>query len=306
MNTTQAPTHSSDLLDLTAIQTAMAGTVLSEIELLPIIDSTNTYLLTKARALTQQHLVCLTEQQTQGRGQHGRSWVTPVASSLAMSVLWPFQLGVTDLTGFSLVIGVAIAEALTQLGFPDIQLKWPNDIVHQQKKLGGILIETLIQGQSLQAVIGIGLNVSSAPPYEIVKQPVTCLADIATATSSRELIVSSSRGLSAGSRIHRQAMDPANKSRDDGKNHSRNAIVIALLQSIIKHTQKYTESGFAAFLPLWERYDVLYGKQIVWYEKDKKHEGVAMGIAHNGALQVDTVNGFKQLYAGELSVKLTG
>jgi BirA family biotin operon repressor/biotin-[acetyl-CoA-carboxylase] ligase len=262
-------TQQLDVLDLNVIQAAMRDTALSAIELWPIIDSTNSYLLNKAKQAEQTHTVCLTEYQTQGRGQQGRTWITPPAQAIAMSILWPFQRGVVDISGLPVVIGVAVAEALTQSGFADIQVKWPNDIVYQQQKVGGILVETIMQKTSLQAVVGIGLNVYQAPPAALVQQPATCLADIPNA--------------------HQK--------------YTRNTLVIAVLQSLMKILREYTEHGFAAILPLWQRYDALYGKSIVWKENQQSYDGVAMGITAQGRLQVDTVQGMKALHVGEVSIR---
>lgn len=115
-------------------------------------DSTNTLLLARAdRAPSGTVLVA--ERQTAGRGRMGRQWHAERGASLTFSFLHRLPQGVAP-SGLSLAIGVAIAEALRDLGIDGVALKWPNDILRDGRKLGGILIELAAS----VAVIGVGLN----------------------------------------------------------------------------------------------------------------------------------------------------
>jgi BirA family biotin operon repressor/biotin-[acetyl-CoA-carboxylase] ligase len=122
-----------------------------DIDVLGECDSTNARLLARADAASGTVLVA--ERQTAGRGRMGRTWVSDPAASLTFSLLWRLPAGATP-GGLSLAVGVAVAEALRGLGIEGIALKWPNDILREGKKLGGILVE--LAGNA--AVIGIGLN----------------------------------------------------------------------------------------------------------------------------------------------------
>jgi BirA family biotin operon repressor/biotin-[acetyl-CoA-carboxylase] ligase len=124
------------------------------VEVLPQVDSTNSELMRRVRAGHYEPTLLVAEQQTAGRGRLGRDWHSDVGASLTFSLALP--LAPADWSGLSLAVGVAVAQSL----HPDLQLKWPNDVWLQGRKLGGILIETAGQGDQRVAVIGIGLNVA--------------------------------------------------------------------------------------------------------------------------------------------------
>lgn len=106
------------------------------------IDSTNEYLLTHHQRL-ENGTVCLAEKQTAGRGRRGRTWYSPESENLYFSILWHYPMEqAADLPPLSLVVALIIAESLTAQNVKDIQIKWPNDIYYQGKKMGGILLET--------------------------------------------------------------------------------------------------------------------------------------------------------------------
>lgn len=132
------------------------------------------------RASDTQPCLLVAEHQTAGRGRLGRSWQSRAGASLTFTLALP--LSPPDWSGLSLAIGVALAEALDPLppdgaGTPLLRLKWPNDIWLDERKLGGILIETLSVGEQRMAVIGVGLNVL---PMEIgaVSTGYACLTEI--------------------------------------------------------------------------------------------------------------------------------
>jgi BirA family biotin operon repressor/biotin-[acetyl-CoA-carboxylase] ligase len=97
------------------------------------------------------------EVQTAGRGRAGRSWLSEPGASLTFSIAWPFHQTPQALLGLPLAIGVALATALQSVDVP-VQLKWPNDVLKDSKKLAGVLVETATHGTTTWAVIGIGLN----------------------------------------------------------------------------------------------------------------------------------------------------
>ena len=166
-----------DWLDARVLAHAVSGTGLT-IEVLQCCESTNAVLLARAEAGGAGGHVLTTEWQTHGRGRLGRTWHAGFASALTFSLLWRFQKGVASLAGLSLAIGVAIARVLNRAGV-EVRLKWPNDVLWQERKLGGVLIE--VRGEALgpcMAVIGIGLNVRlDAIERSRVDQPVADFAD---------------------------------------------------------------------------------------------------------------------------------
>ena len=149
-----------ELLDSNVIHAAFNAQTRSHLQSLDIlfdVDSTNAWLL---KSQHKHAVVCLAERQHAGRGRRGRDWVSPFATNLTMSMGWRFELDITAMSSFSLVCGVAVVRALQKFSVPDLDLKWPNDILCRGKKLGGILIE--MRGESggpCELVIGLGLNV---------------------------------------------------------------------------------------------------------------------------------------------------
>ena len=125
------------------------------------VDSTNSRLLARAATGAASGECLAAEWQSAGRGRRGRSWVGALGGSLMFSLLWRFDRGVGHLAGLSLAVGVAVTRALRECGVATAQVKWPNDVVVDFRKLGGILIETSgeMQGPSV-AVIGVGRELS--------------------------------------------------------------------------------------------------------------------------------------------------
>jgi BirA family transcriptional regulator, biotin operon repressor / biotin---[acetyl-CoA-carboxylase] ligase len=146
------------------------------VEVLPEIDSTNTELMRRARAGRTEPTLLVAEQQTAGRGRLGRPWHSGAAGgtqvpSLTFSIGLLLQPQVWD--GLSLVVGLSVAGSLHS----DIQLKWPNDLWLQDRKLAGILIETVAVGAQRYAVLGIGINIAPRAA-EGLSTPPACLQEL--------------------------------------------------------------------------------------------------------------------------------
>ena len=128
------------------------------VEVLAEIDSTNTELMRRARAGRFEPVLLVAEGQTAGRGRLGRQWDSgsgpQAGDSLTFSLGLPLQMA--DWSGLSLAVGVSVAQSL----HPTLQLKWPNDVWLQGRKLAGILIETALVGAARYAVIGVGVNIA--------------------------------------------------------------------------------------------------------------------------------------------------
>jgi BirA family biotin operon repressor/biotin-[acetyl-CoA-carboxylase] ligase len=242
------------------------------IEVVDAIDSTNSELL--RRQTPERGIVALfADSQHGGRGRQGRAWASPPGANLYLSLARTFDGNVARLGGLSLVVGVAIAEALHALGAARIGVKWPNDLVvddeDKLRKLGGILIEGGLQGGRPRAVIGIGLNVRMpADAATVIDQPWTDL----------------------------QAQI------DDGA-PSRATVAAALLASLADALATFDAEGLAPFLPRFDALDVLRGAQIDALIADRTVTGVAVGIGDDGALLLRTEDGLQALHAGEVSVR---
>lgn len=127
------------------------------VEILPTLPSTNTALMERARAGRAEPIALVAERQSAGRGRMGRQWLSESQDSGPIPLTFSIGLPLVpqDWSGLSLAVGLAVAQSL----HPAIQLKWPNDLWLQERKLGGILIETASMGALRYAVIGIGINI---------------------------------------------------------------------------------------------------------------------------------------------------
>ena len=227
-------------------------------------DSTNTQLLARAASGGLHGLVLATELQTSGRGRLGRRWQARLGSGLTFSLLWRFERGLSQLAGLSLAVGVALARALRRLGAP-VALKWPNDVLLNERKLAGILIE--LSGDALgptAVVIGIGMNVSE--PGD-VDQPVACLAD-------------------AGVQL------------------TRSALLAELLNELHLVLGNFDRNGFVPLREEWMGLSAHQDAPVcLRFSHGEPVEGVVRGVADSGALMVETTEGMKIYHAGEVSLR---
>ena len=127
------------------IQLLNAEKILSQLDdgsvaVLPVIDSTNQYLLDRIGELKSGD-ACVAEYQHAGRGRRGRKWFSPFGANLYLSMFWRLEQGPAAAIGLSLVIGIVMAEVLRKLGADKVRVKWPNDLYLQDRKLAGNLVE---------------------------------------------------------------------------------------------------------------------------------------------------------------------
>ncbi len=132
---------------------------------LDAIDSTNRFLKElSAQESCENFTVVSTELQTEGKGQRGSGWVSELGKNLTFSVLYNQRVeGITSLFTLNIIIALSIVEALKSVSNLNFVIKWPNDILSENKKIGGILIENTFKNSSeVQSIIGIGLNVNQS------------------------------------------------------------------------------------------------------------------------------------------------
>lgn len=237
------------------------------IEVLNVIDSTNQYLKDKLDGVTNGH-TCLAEAQTAGRGRHGRKWVSPYGASLYLSMAWTFSGGYQAIGGLSLAIGVAIANSLNKIGVSDTQLKWPNDVYLQGKKLAGVLIEVEGQmGSSCDCVIGIGVNLGMPEQVEEIDQP---WIDVTRAT---------------------------------GQSVERNLFAALLINALTEVLEQFEQQGLGPFVEQWQGRDLYKGKSIRLLMGKNEIVGSNRGIDETGALLLEQEGQVKAYYGGEISVR---
>lgn len=250
---------------------ALAGPLLSELEVHEQIDSTNRLALTRAQEGRGRGHVIVAEQQSAGRGRRGRQWVSPFGRNIYCSAIWEFDGGAAALEGLSLAVGVAVAQALADIGVCEVGLKWPNDVVWGGRKLAGILLEMVGDAAGrCQVVIGIGINVAMSGSGEAgqIDQP---WVDVQTALGA-----------------------PA----------SRNALLGALLARLLPAVQRFEREGFAALRDDWSALDSFRGRDVVVHLGERLVLGVAAGVSGSGALLVDTDQGRQEFHGGEVSLRL--
>ncbi len=275
--------NSVQLLDREEILAAMPAGSRAQLESISVAFETNSTQADALAAPTPQHgcAVFLAERQTAGQGRRGRAWASPLAANLYLSISRRFSGGLAALSGLSLVVGVAVAESLNaqvsraQADAGDnsnasrIGVKWPNDLLADGKKLGGILVQLrsdVVSGT--QAVIGIGIN---------VRMPESHAAQIDQAWCDLS-------GLG-------------------GEVMSRNALVAALLDAVLPALGQFEREGLSPFLSRWRRLDALAGKPVRVLEGPEVHEGVSLGISESGALRVRLGEQERNFHSGEVSLR---
>jgi BirA family transcriptional regulator, biotin operon repressor / biotin---[acetyl-CoA-carboxylase] ligase len=214
----------------------------------------------------------LTEYQTIGRGRFGRKWFSPFASNLYLSCCWSVKKNLHSLQGLSLVISLAIIEAIKKFTGLTLSIKWPNDILWKNKKLGGILIEIDSASYNhIRVIIGVGLNVNMpANATAVIDRPFASLNQL----------------------MHQDL--------------NRNVLAGYVIQSMREYLSLFSEKGFACFLPLWAQYDALFGKEITLQIGTEKKTGRMRGINAQGLLLLEQNNGNISAYlAGETSLHLS-
>ncbi|MDC5822052.1 bifunctional biotin--[acetyl-CoA-carboxylase] ligase/biotin operon repressor BirA [Vibrio europaeus] len=252
------------LLNKEIVQNSLANRV----ELIPIIDSTNQYLLDRVDSL-ESGSVCLAEYQAKGRGRRGREWVSPFGSNLYLSMFWRLDAGMAAAMGLSLVVGVAIVESLEEMGLTGVKLKWPNDLYYQDKKLAGILVEMSGQaGAAANLVIGMGLNLMMSEATEGITQPWASLDEVA-----------------------------------DNQLIDRNQLAITMITTLHKALDDYELYGMAGFVERWNRLDNFINRSVKLLMGPREISGIARGINEQGAVLLETENGLETFIGGEISLR---
>jgi BirA family biotin operon repressor/biotin-[acetyl-CoA-carboxylase] ligase len=263
-----------DLLQEERVLAAMSPTsraLLGPLDLLDSIGSTNAEAMQRIREGAAAGYVCTAEQQSAGRGRRGREWVSPYARNLYVSAVWEYSGGAAVLEGMSLAVGVVVARALRRCSVPPVQLKWPNDVLADGAKLGGILLEMTGDASGVcQVVVGIGLNVDMPPEQGVgIDQSWTDVARWCP-----------------------------------GDRPTRSALLGALLDELMPLLASFERTGFAPWREEWQSLDAYAGQAVVLQSAGQKIAGVARGVDGRGALQLETAaSGVQSVFGGEMSLR---
>jgi len=233
------------------------------LEVIPIIDSTNQYLLNQINGLTSG-AACVAEYQQAGRGRRGRQWFSPFGSNLYFSMYWKLEQGPAAVMGLSLAIGIVVAKVLRELSGKNIKVKWPNDLYLNDKKLAGILVEiTGKAGDVAHVIMGIGINLSMHnPDQHIVNQVWSNLGNI-----------------------------------------DRNLLVANLLSELRDGLICFEKKGFSAFLTDWNNLDNFINRAVKLIIGDTIIKGICRGINEQGALLLDQGGKIVPYIGGEISLR---
>lgn len=258
-----------ELLDVPTIVAALGPAPAAPVHLYWELDSTQDQLarlLPRAPDLT----VALAERQTLGRGRRGHGWISPPGLGITLSCLKYFAEGPAALSGLSVAMGVCVVQALAGLGVPGLQLKWPNDVVADQGKLAGILIEVSGEYDGPSVVrVGLGLNVRLAPSvHGALDQPVVDLATLCGGTPP-----------------------------------GRNALAARIIAHLRAGLLRFEQEGLAPFAQDFAHMDWLAGKPLTVRGPHGPQAAIGRGIDAQGALRVEIDGRTSTVHSDKVSVR---
>lgn len=276
INTTQDGTlslvESDDLLSPDDIEAAIAGFSLGRpLHTYGRVGSTNTAAAELAESGAPEGTLVTAEEQTRGRGRQGRTWHSPPGLGIWMSLVLRPTCAPADAAALPLVAGLAIAAAIREVANVTTQVKWPNDVLIDGKKVAGVLCESAIEGQAIRySIMGIGINVNHLETE--LPQSIR-----AAATSVR--IAS-------------------------GRKQPRVGLMAATLRALEARLELFHAHGFAALRPEFQTVSCLSGKRLRIAQGKKSLEGVFVDVAPDGALMIDSQNRIIRIQAGEASLRM--
>ena len=249
-----------------------SGLLRSGMHVFSEVDSTNAFLMRRWHQGLGHGEVCFAEWQSSGRGRRGREWVSPFGANIYFSMGWRFSDGLAVIEGLSLAVGVVIVKVLNQLSLYDAKLKWPNDLLFQDKKIGGVLIE--LSGDpngDCFVVVGLGLNVSMSklrPKGVPIDQSWSDLDTM------------------SGGRI------------------SRNEVCRELIVQMSQLLSSYPAEGFEKYRHEWEAHHAFLGRKVVLSSPSGDVSGIALGVSSNGSLRLEIDGGEQSFSGGEVSLRI--
>ncbi len=233
------------------------------------IQSTNTYL--KQHPKRPIPCLCYSEHQTQGKGRLGREWHAPFGLNLNFSLSWRFHFSIQHLQGLSLCIGLAVAKAIeTYCNIHQLQVKWPNDIIIDNQKLAGILIEIIQTNQTgTDVILGIGINVNGLPhDMHLTDREWTSLSQV------------------LGSYVKRQDL------------------LISIVKTLEKYLIQFESQGFSSFMQEWQLKDALIGKTVTIKNHHEYLIGKAKGVNAQGNLILQEGSHTRLIDVGDATVSI--
>ncbi|MCH9753367.1 MAG: biotin--[acetyl-CoA-carboxylase] ligase [Alphaproteobacteria bacterium] len=245
-------------LEESAIKSGLSTDI--DIIVLDKTESTNDYFIDIGSSAAPS--ICLAEQQLKGKGRSGRSWYSPYGSNIYLSLFYKFSNTPYKISSLSLVIGLAVREAISRIcgNDDDLCVKWPNDIFYKDKKLAGILVESKTLGDEVYVTAGIGINVNLDEDTNQIDNAWTSIKKMT------------------------------------GHEHDRNILVIEVVNNILSYYKEFEVKGFGAFMSKWLEKDLLQGKEIILSQVSKEIEGKCEGVDDIGNLLIRMKDGSLQKF----------
>ncbi|NMB19778.1 MAG: biotin--[acetyl-CoA-carboxylase] ligase [Firmicutes bacterium] len=234
--------------------------IVKTIEIYPMLGSTNHFARSHIKNGGASGTVLWALNQTEGKGRRGRKWDSD-GSSLTFSLIWQCPLGTLP-ENITLTVGLAVVQILEPY-FPDLKVKWPNDFWIGEKKLGGILTETVTIGGERWLILGIGLNVNSSPGAE--QSPRISLQEVT------------------------------------GYPRPRLAILDLILQGV--ELGFHMAKSKMELSPLFKRYGNFIDRQITIYQGGSSFQAQAIDVLADGRLLIKDARGERALLPEEITVR---
>lgn len=228
------------------------------------LASTNSWLLQHGRAGASS--LCITEHQVAGKGRRGRQWSSD-GGGFTCSIRLRLRLPPAQVGAFSLVVALTLRDALAALGVPAVGLKWPNDLLHQWRKLSGILLE-VAHSDELAVDLVCGAGVNWRPLHLPPDQPAVDVHSLCGA----------------------ECLD-------------RNQLAGHWLACLLEAARRYERDGFAGFAERWREADLLHDAPVFILRGERRIDGVARGVDASGALRLESEEGVQLVHAGEVSLR---
>ena len=209
--------------------------------------------------------IYISEHQSAGKGRQAKLWITPLAQSIAISITHDFKFGLNELSGLNIAIGVAIINTVKKYGYTHLGLKWPNDILGQDGKVAGILIEASGNKNTSRVIIGIGIN------WQV-----------------RQSLLDS---------IEQDCM---NISID---NCSKTEFIASLIIAVEEILIEFAQNKLTNIASIWQQFDALSKRTINIITDNKIQQAKYIGINQHGLLRVEINQQIKTLASGEVSIR---
>ena len=265
-----------DLLSKKEIVTNLAQEVTDHMhafKCLHVVDSTNNVASNLELPPSGYFSVVLAEKQSAGKGRRGREWVSPYAANIYASVVWSMQRPMHELRGLSPFLAICVVEALHAMGLPALNLKWPNDIYCNHKKLAGLLIECSGElSGSCKVIVGFGVNV--------------------TMKNYRNI------------EIDQQWTDI--KSNLLSWNLSRSQLAAQLVSTVVTGLCTFENKSVSDMVQRWAQWDLTSNSKVNIVSDSGVRQGIARGIDVEGSLLLETKQGIEHISVGEVSMREIG